>query len=313
MPKPLLRDPGLLRKTVLRGDAPVEGPSQQQEATALRGLELQAVEDEANVYRSKLLETTRKAEEYVPYTGNKDYAYTSRPRTTVDRGAGADIERHPFSRPPVGYSTAGRLPQRIQGQAAFEDDAAFQKTQQEAAFLVDDRPLTPFTPFKPGFKDIQPLQELPKFNYPSYVSRLTRAESGGDPSIKNPQSSATGLYQFVEKTWLDLGNKSHPEIFKGRSETEKLNFRKNPEISDLFLRSLTGENQAHLKEKGVPISNQSMYLAHFASPQVAAELMKASGTDPLSKYMTKKALADNGMTGKTVGWIKQWASKKMGG
>jgi hypothetical protein len=36
------------------------------------------------------------------------------------------------------------------------------------------------------------------------VERIIGVESGGDPNAKNKRSSATGLGQFLDETWLDM-------------------------------------------------------------------------------------------------------------
>src|SRR4029453_1645851 len=36
------------------------------------------------------------------------------------------------------------------------------------------------------------------------VERIIDVESGGDPNAKNKRSSATGLGQFLDETWLDM-------------------------------------------------------------------------------------------------------------
>ena len=36
------------------------------------------------------------------------------------------------------------------------------------------------------------------------VERIIDVESGGDPNAKNKRSTATGLGQFLDETWLDM-------------------------------------------------------------------------------------------------------------
>lgn len=36
---------------------------------------------------------------------------------------------------------------------------------------------------------------------PDIAHEIIRCESGGDPNAKNPESSASGLYQFTDGTW----------------------------------------------------------------------------------------------------------------
>ena len=54
----------------------------------------------------------------------------------------------------------------------------------------------------------------------SVVERIIKVESNGDPNAKNKRSSATGLGQFLDETWLDLIRTHRPDLAKGRSAGE---------------------------------------------------------------------------------------------
>jgi hypothetical protein len=43
------------------------------------------------------------------------------------------------------------------------------------------------------------------------VEQIIRVESNGDPSAKNRRSTATGLGQFLEETWLDMIRTHRPK------------------------------------------------------------------------------------------------------
>jgi hypothetical protein len=47
------------------------------------------------------------------------------------------------------------------------------------------------------------------------VEQIIRVESGGDPNAKNKRSSATGLGQFLDETWLDMIRTHRPNLAKG--------------------------------------------------------------------------------------------------
>lgn len=51
--------------------------------------------------------------------------------------------------------------------------------------------------------------------------KITAAESAGKSNAKAPTSSATGLGQFINGTWLDMIKRYHPEM-KGKSDAEIL-------------------------------------------------------------------------------------------
>src|SRR5262249_18487257 len=57
------------------------------------------------------------------------------------------------------------------------------------------------------------------------VDRIIGVESDGDPNAKNKRSSATGLGQFLDETWLDMIRAHRPDLAKGRSQAEVLELR----------------------------------------------------------------------------------------
>jgi soluble lytic murein transglycosylase-like protein len=44
------------------------------------------------------------------------------------------------------------------------------------------------------------------------VEKIISAESNGDPNAKNKRSSAMGLGQFLDQTWLDLIRTHRPDL-----------------------------------------------------------------------------------------------------
>src|SRR6201984_3609274 len=58
------------------------------------------------------------------------------------------------------------------------------------------------------------------------VERIIGVESDGDPNAKNKRSSATGLGQFLDETWLDMIRVHRPDLAKGRSQAEILELRR---------------------------------------------------------------------------------------
>jgi hypothetical protein len=68
------------------------------------------------------------------------------------------------------------------------------------------------------------------------VERIIGVESNGDPNARNKRSSATGLGQFLNETWLDLIRTHRPDLAKGRSEMETLELRRDANVA----REITG-------------------------------------------------------------------------
>lgn len=74
------------------------------------------------------------------------------------------------------------------------------------------------------------------------------AESAGDPLAQNPRSSASGSYQFLDSTWRALGN-------PGRASDAP------PEIQRVQAAKLAAQNAATLQRWGIPLTDQTQYLA----------------------------------------------------
>jgi hypothetical protein len=63
------------------------------------------------------------------------------------------------------------------------------------------------------------------------VERIIGVESDGDPNAKNKRSSATGLGQFLDETWLDMIRAHRSDLAKGRSQAEVLELRRDAKIA----------------------------------------------------------------------------------
>src|SRR5262245_46133311 len=62
------------------------------------------------------------------------------------------------------------------------------------------------------------------------VERIIDVESGGDPNAKNKRSTATGLGQFLDETWLDMIRAHRPDLAKGRNQNEILELRRDAKV-----------------------------------------------------------------------------------
>lgn len=140
------------------------------------------------------------------------------------------------------------------------------------------------------------------------LDHMRQAESGGDAGATNPNSSATGAYQFTSPTWTAL-MRQHPELgltADGRTD---------PQQSQAAAKQLATDNIAYLLAKGIqnPTEGQT-YLAHFAGAPTAANLIQASPDTPVSQVMSPQQIAANPfLRNMTAGQVQDWAAQKMGG
>ena len=148
----------------------------------------------------------------------------------------------------------------------------------------------------------------------AYISLVSGAESGGRANAKNPNSSATGLYQFINETWLDQVKRNHPDLAEGRTEEEVLALRKNPDAQSRVMATFTKENYDALRgAKITNIGKGELYLAHFLGAGDAIKVLKEDPNALASNVVDARSVAANKsvLAGKTVGEVRRWADRKM--
>lgn len=147
-----------------------------------------------------------------------------------------------------------------------------------------------------------------------YVDKVVGTESGGDPTAKNPKSTATGAGQFIESTWLSMMNKYRPDLVKGKTEPQILALRNNPELSKAMTAKYAEENGAALRKANLPVNDGTLYLAHFAGPSGAQQLLKANPNASAEAILGSDVANANGkiVRGKTAGQVISWAAKQVG-
>ena len=133
-----------------------------------------------------------------------------------------------------------------------------------------------------------------------FLMRTAARESGYNPAAHAPSSSAAGLFQFVEQTWLGAlkrhgakhGYGGYAELIHdagdGRlsvsgSDAKKavLALRMDPRAAALMAGELASDNSAYLKGRvGREPTDGELYIAHFLGPKGSADLIEASHTRP---------------------------------
>jgi hypothetical protein len=133
-----------------------------------------------------------------------------------------------------------------------------------------------------------------------YLLETAVRESSLNPSAKAKTSSASGLFQFIEQTWLgvvkrhgaDFGLEAEAAAIDttagGRHKvTDKsareaiLALRHDPEVSALMAGALTNESARALEQGiGREATSGELYLAHFMGPSGAIKLINTAESDP---------------------------------
>lgn len=148
----------------------------------------------------------------------------------------------------------------------------------------------------------------------SYFARLRFIEDGGNPLAKNPRSSAFGIGQFTNGTWLEQFDRVFPELASWAEET-KLAMRSNAEMAQKILENFTRENAVSLARAGFEPTNRNLYMAHFLGAQGAINTLKSGPQTPLANVLSADAIKANPEmlgNGRTVGDLLRTVDQKMG-
>lgn len=148
----------------------------------------------------------------------------------------------------------------------------------------------------------------------SVVDRIIGVESGGNPNAKNPNSSAEGLGQFIDSTWLSTVRQHRPDIAAGKSAAEIIALKRDRALAREMTAAHTADNMEYLRNRGVPVTAGNTYLAHFAGAAGAVQVIKADPNASVASVLGQDKVAANPfLAGKSVAWLQAWADKKMGG
>ncbi|MGH1375453.1 MAG: transglycosylase SLT domain-containing protein [Alphaproteobacteria bacterium] len=119
----------------------------------------------------------------------------------------------------------------------------------------------------------------------SYLVQQASAESSFNPHAEAKTSSATGLYQFIDSTWLSMvenhGNKYGLDT-SGKTKQEILDMRHDPKASSFMAAAFASENEKFLNSHwGGDVSSTELYFAHFMGASGASSFLNARDENPL--------------------------------
>jgi hypothetical protein len=154
------------------------------------------------------------------------------------------------------------------------------------------------------------------------VEQIIRVESNGDPNAKNKRSSATGLGQFLDETWLDMIRAHRPDLAKGRNQAEILELRRDTKIAREITARFTERNAEMLRKRGLTVTPGTLYLAHFAGGAGAMAILSAmenadaalvmATADATGRTKREKIIKANPFLERfTVADLRNWADRKM--
>lgn len=167
---------------------------------------------------------------------------------------------------------------------------------------------------------------------PSYALQMAYRESAFNPSVKAGTSSATGLYQFIDGTWMGMLGKYGDRVGLDQSMMEKirskklsaeersnlLEMRKDPTANSRMGMMYTQENSNVLKRLlGRDPTSGELYMAHFMGAGGASKIlsmaMKNPDVDATSAFPKEAAANKSIFGGRTVKQVIDLMSGKVSG
>lgn len=131
----------------------------------------------------------------------------------------------------------------------------------------------------------------------NYLMAKARQESSFDPHAKAKTSSATGLFQFIDSTWLsavkehgakfglgDVAAKidASGKVADATTRQQILKLRENPEVAANLTAAMTKDNADFLSTSlGGKVGENELYLAHFMGLGGANKFLKARLDNPM--------------------------------
>ena len=133
-----------------------------------------------------------------------------------------------------------------------------------------------------------------------YMLAKAAQESGFRADAEAATSSATGLYQFIDSTWLqmvrdhgarhglgglarqiDTGPEGKPSVADPATRQRILDLRHDARLNAVMAGELANANKAHLqREVGGEIGSTELYLAHFLGADGASVFLNAQRATP---------------------------------
>ena len=169
-----------------------------------------------------------------------------------------------------------------------------------------------------------------------YLLNTAMRESGLNVQAKSKTSSASGLFQFVEQTWLGLVKRyganyglgayasqiqesgdGRYSVTSADKKSAILALRQNPEVAAL----MAGESAKQTKQSlecalGRQVCGGELYAAHFLGPNAARRLIELNDSNPNSRAdvafpqaakANRSAFYNSDGTPKTVREVYAWA------
>ena len=162
----------------------------------------------------------------------------------------------------------------------------------------------------------------------TYMLLKAKQESGFNPHAHAKTSSAGGLYQFLDSTWVATANK-HKDLLEkylhvdvdSMSRGQVLQLKENAFASSLMGAAFAKDNKQYLERNvnvpGFKADAGAMYMAHFLGPAGAEKFFENLARNPnasAAAIFGREAAANASVfAGKTLRELERWADNKVSG
>jgi len=147
-----------------------------------------------------------------------------------------------------------------------------------------------------------------------FVNRIITVESANRCDARNPLSTAVGLGQFIDGTWMTTIRMHRPDLLVGRTRQQVLDLRLDCNISRVMTQAFTRDNAAVIRQFGHSVTPGNLYLAHFLGVGGAVKALGGDQGRMISDVFGGGHVRANPFeAGKSLGFLVSWAAKRMGG
>ena len=126
-----------------------------------------------------------------------------------------------------------------------------------------------------------------------FLDKLMMAESGGRLDARNPRSTATGPFQFIEATFLDVVRRHFAQDVAGLTDPQILTLRTDAAFARRAAEAFSRDNAAALVADGVPATFPNLRLAFLLGPTAAIRVLRAPPESPLGPLVGLPVIVAN--------------------